>query len=397
MVVGITVISVGVLYVGYQVITNPHGIGGYLSPNKSTRDTGGGPEIRIDDARTGANVADAIPDVTDATSSFLGFTPFSILRSLGANILGNNIRQSILNTINPFNYATSDEERDRQFKLFLEQQNIGRRDVNRNLYPFTSNNPYDSWWDKFRKAFFGERPHELARRRHDEDDAYIVGNYRPFSGTGEGSHLSGYNTPNDPWRMEDRSPITPTQVGINPRFTAQDSFLSQLETSKVTHSLGRLPITPGEHNEWAEASTSGNANSPHSSERTIDSPKDTTSNIPTPKAQNVTDKPNTESITDKPSIQTEPNPGSLRSDPIPGSFPSRTPTPAPSSSVPSSTVPSEDSLPPSEFEQMRRDLAQRRSRVVDSLDKKSDKPSPSANSPFEEEHLNWITMILDLF
>lgn len=103
------------------------------------------------------------------------FTPLSTIRYIGSTIIGSSIsslQRTVVNTLNPFSYITSSEEKNRQFKVFLENQSRTNTGSNTNLYPFTPNNPYDSWFTKFRKAYYGERPEERNQRRTDEDTAY---------------------------------------------------------------------------------------------------------------------------------------------------------------------------------------------------------------------------------
>nr|YP_010170418.1 hypothetical protein K8K84_mgp052 [Phanerochaete carnosa]QRZ60400.1 hypothetical protein [Phanerochaete carnosa] len=159
---GVAIVGAGVLFVVYKFITDPYGVADFINPNKNGRTSGsagGGPDIKINDSRnsapeastsaagategmTGEGIAET---VAEATSGLFGFTPFSGLRYLASTILGSGIsrvQQTIVNTLNPFNYTSTSEERANQFKVFLENQNRNNTGSDIKLYPFTPNNPY---------------------------------------------------------------------------------------------------------------------------------------------------------------------------------------------------------------------------------------------------------------
>lgn len=99
---GIALVSAGVIFLGYKLITDPYSIAKFITPNKSGRrggSTGAGPDIRLDDATTGAaetsaagaaragEAAEGLAEgAAEAVTSW--FTPLGGLRYLGSSVLG---------------------------------------------------------------------------------------------------------------------------------------------------------------------------------------------------------------------------------------------------------------------------------------------------------------------
>nr|YP_010170433.1 hypothetical protein K8K84_mgp037 [Phanerochaete carnosa]QRZ60415.1 hypothetical protein [Phanerochaete carnosa] len=152
---GIAIIGVGVAYLGYKLWTNPFDVLDFINPNKSGRktpSTGTGPDIKLNDATTGAaeastSAAGAAGGLGDAAES-LGFTPIGMLRYVGGSILGLN--RTVTSWLNPFNYVTTSDEKNNQFTDFMQRQNTLNGNQRYDLYPFTIDNPYDSGFTRFR-------------------------------------------------------------------------------------------------------------------------------------------------------------------------------------------------------------------------------------------------------
>jgi hypothetical protein len=67
-----------------------------------------------------------------------------------------------LNRLNPYNWFSSRSEYEAAREAFMQAQ--ASQNYNGNLYPFTENNPYSSWYDKLRVYYLGETASELAER-----------------------------------------------------------------------------------------------------------------------------------------------------------------------------------------------------------------------------------------
>lgn len=120
-------VSAGVIFVGYKLITDPYSIAEFITPNKSGRrggSTGAGPDIRLGDNTTSAT--DGLADAGDAISSGIlsWLNPLSAIRSVGGAVAGStfsNITHSVGNALNPFNYGSTPVDKETQFKAFLDR------------------------------------------------------------------------------------------------------------------------------------------------------------------------------------------------------------------------------------------------------------------------------------
>jgi hypothetical protein len=198
--------TLGVLYLGYKIVTDPLYILDRTTPSiKTTQPTP--PPINPSDLEMPPS-----PDIT----------------------LGRNIAQSVVNTttsvskglvnsykattraLNPFNWFPVAADIQSRLNNFLDvQYDLNRAD--RTLYPFTENNPFDSWTTKLRKAYIGESSEEFIERtrikmfadRVYESLRVTKGKMVDFGGASPALSLwSGQNTPGY---------ITPTvAVGLHP-------------------------------------------------------------------------------------------------------------------------------------------------------------------------------------
>lgn len=76
------------------------------------------------------------------------------------------IPKTIVTYLNPFSYFSTGQQATAQFNNFMETQ-YNYNHANLRYYPFTENNPFDSWHKKWIKALFGESPTDtLNRMRH---------------------------------------------------------------------------------------------------------------------------------------------------------------------------------------------------------------------------------------
>jgi hypothetical protein len=124
--------------------------------------------------------------------------------------------KSTTKALNPFNWFPIAADVQSKFNTFLDVQYDYNR-ADRTLFPFTENNPFDSWSTKLRKAYIGESSQEFLERtqlkmyadRIYESLRVTKGKMADFGGASPALSLwSGQNTPGY---------ITPTvAVGLHP-------------------------------------------------------------------------------------------------------------------------------------------------------------------------------------
>jgi len=105
--------------------------------------------------------------INDARSS--NITPY---------LIGSKIKES-LSYLNPLSWIPTASEYKAQYDAFTIQQES--LNYNNQLYPFTSNNPFDSWIKKLRIGYFGESTLEFESRTRIKNEIVNiltdVGNY----------------------------------------------------------------------------------------------------------------------------------------------------------------------------------------------------------------------------
>src|SRR6266403_322785 len=198
------------VYYGYKLIVDP----GFLeSVRKSTPPTspGNGPDINLNDTIINS----------DPNSGII------------------NSMLSITNKLNPLNWFTSASEMNKSAENFLERQNsIHTNDLR--YYPFTDNNPYDSYLKQLRISWLGETTYELSNRLRDKALAYreldILGVKSPATTLGHLTPLSGFGTP----RIG--------TVGLGNRWVSNtglfDSSIASTSYNTVLEKTNSIPNTP---------------------------------------------------------------------------------------------------------------------------------------------------------
>ena len=175
---GIGILSIGILYIGYTLYYEPsyiydlftegcgidhkgkgveklgrRGLKKGLKKFKLDRDND--PDVEIFDART-EGVSDVIEDVIVPK----GVEGVASKISAGVSSLGNGFYKGVSRALNPFTYLPGPSNyRGMSHSDFIKMQSDHHTSVN-TLYPFTSNNPYDSMWTKLRHSVFGENMYE---------------------------------------------------------------------------------------------------------------------------------------------------------------------------------------------------------------------------------------------
>ena len=227
--IGVTIISVGTIYFGYQFIYNP--IYDIFHVNKPT-----------------TNIQPPTPP-SDGNNITIGSVVANTVDDFSRRII--NIYNTTINTLNPFNYFVTSNELQAQFDQYMEIQN-NYISANRKLYPFTEYNPIDPWYKKLRLQLFGESGKEFIDRNQLIIKADAV--YESIS-VGKGKTVDVgttiWSAKTTPWSTPSRvlSPL-PNIIGLSSEAT--DAF-NRATAGLTERKLASIPSTPkmGGPLEWA--------------------------------------------------------------------------------------------------------------------------------------------------
>lgn len=265
---GLTLLGIGVLFVGYKLITDPYSIAEFITPNKSGRrggSTGAGPDIKIDEATTSASSA-AAEDIAEGVGEAVGsalfswFTPISGIRYIGSSVIGgaaSGFKKNVVDVLNPFNWTTSNQTHRRKTEDFVEAQDALNPFAEKHLYPYTSDNPHDNWSTRFLKAFFGETKAEFKRRAEHEktvweryNDEVAVTN---SNNNVEGRVANIESEPETTTGLHTHSPFNPqwhsganTPIGLGPTYHADNTIHEATRLLNAKNKLGKLGETPAD-------------------------------------------------------------------------------------------------------------------------------------------------------
>lgn len=241
------IVTVGTLYLGYKVIMDPSILSDWFKSNPKISTTDATPPantgIELKDTRTPSvpGPSSATPSTGAGTAAV--DTASSSIKDFSKGI--GNLYHKTLYNLNPINWISSSREIQDQFNVFMDQQR-NLNSARREFFPFTENNPYDSWFKKFRVRWLGETGSEhnyrlelrkLALRELDEV-------------WGKGKNV----VPGSPLPSVPTSPLT-TTVGL--RSGALDSWanspvgtskLSPISLPRTIHNLP--PIDPSVTTDW---------------------------------------------------------------------------------------------------------------------------------------------------
>lgn len=158
---GGVLITLGLCYWGYlyytdqtflePLISSKHSSSGTSAfpSNRTTHSTTTpAPEIQITD-----NTTPAIEDSSSVVASAMTF--------IGGKILG--IPRAVSSALNPFSYFQTSNQQQHNFDIFMATQN-NMHTANLHYYPFTENNPFSPWYEKWGYALFGESIADKAHR-----------------------------------------------------------------------------------------------------------------------------------------------------------------------------------------------------------------------------------------
>lgn len=219
------VITIGTMYLGYKFITDPSFIDSIFNRNLTSSTT----NTPTPGSSTGPGTIEG-----DAPIELHGRVP-PILNGL------KNMYNVTINTLNPFNWFISVSESESQFKAFMEVQNDYVRS-NMSLYPFTNNNPYDSWFKKLRLHWLGETQAEITQRNLLLE--YANRTIEDVMKSGKGKSVEQIT---NAWSSNVSSPLPPI-IGLPPAFPSGGGLVDALnvaEYNRTASKLSTIPSTPG--------------------------------------------------------------------------------------------------------------------------------------------------------
>jgi hypothetical protein len=143
--------AIGTLYLGYKVVMDPSILIDWFK--SKTVETGAAATPPLDPGPStgpGTIAAAAVNQVDPSTN-----------QSIISKVV--NVYHKTVYRLNPINWIAPSHETQRKFQEFLGTQ-FSMTHANDNFYPFTDNNPYDSWLKRLRVRWLGETSAELLER-----------------------------------------------------------------------------------------------------------------------------------------------------------------------------------------------------------------------------------------
>lgn len=138
-----------------------------------------------------------------------------------------------LSKLNPYNWFMSSNNTDAARSVFMDNQSHVQT-MNRDYYPFTTIDPYASWFDRMRISWFGENKAEMLQRIKDEATAMMEYN----SQVGASPLTSGTVTPH----------MGSVGLGLGLRTVSgsgiTDAIVAGTSGNEVWDKLGSIPNTP---------------------------------------------------------------------------------------------------------------------------------------------------------
>ena len=137
-------VTLGVGFVAYSIYTDPGTVTKHIPFRSNNNNMANQPDIEINDNRTNP-------------SAQAGSWLFDATRGLYEGYKG------MLNILNPF-YWLSGNTTNVDWDTYMASQS-NPNTYNKHFYPFTNNNPHDSWLTKLRITVFGESDSERLKKK----------------------------------------------------------------------------------------------------------------------------------------------------------------------------------------------------------------------------------------
>ena len=212
----LVILTGGVIYVFYSMYNDT----GIFNSNEALIDKGKG---KADD-----NTPPTDPGPSRLASTFLSVT--NGINMVTSSIIG--IPKAISSVLNPFNWVNSGGPTPVEQ---IMQTQVDYNHSNLRLYPYTLNNPYDSWFTKFRLAVFGETEFERTRRMHFR--AKMLEPFNFTSATDDFDDEIGITTPGI------RTPIINIGHGVDTTFETSTVW-DEVRQRNIKVKMDNIPPTP---------------------------------------------------------------------------------------------------------------------------------------------------------
>ena len=225
--------TVGAVYIGYKVYTDPSIIMSIFKSNPTINTQAPTPPNDPNDITLGQAATGSIgSSITDVTKGFIKIYKYTV------------------NKLNPLNYFIGVTENQNQFDLFMEVQNDYNR-ANRSLYPFTNRNPFDSWFKRTKTYYIGEGSKDFVERLQLKNYADRV--YDSIQIKGKGVDLGGTSTifsaPGSPYLSGNTTPtggLSPVGLNLSKNLPVSD-LVTQVKLTALSHSPTNVPT-----GEWSQ-------------------------------------------------------------------------------------------------------------------------------------------------
>lgn len=152
--IGIGAVALGAAYLGFKFITGEQ-LADWIAPYPSRRAPV--PPIDPNNLPTpNITLTDLRSDATDIPPRRQGVIP----------VIGNKLSEignGFVRSLNPLNYFQTTQEKHAVFTEFMDRQ-YDYVQANRKFYPFTDDNPHDSWFKKIKLVLYGEPENERLDR-----------------------------------------------------------------------------------------------------------------------------------------------------------------------------------------------------------------------------------------
>lgn len=154
------IVTIGTLYLGYKIIADPSIIWDWFksAPNITNTDaTPTNSSIELTDTRT-AGPSTGPGTIAGAAAEATGS---NVVKDFSKGIV--NMYNKTVYKLNPLHWFATSAAQLEAREVFMDHQ-LSMNTQNKQFYPFTADNPFDSWLKKLRIRILGETAHELDQR-----------------------------------------------------------------------------------------------------------------------------------------------------------------------------------------------------------------------------------------
>lgn len=246
-------LSLGATYLGYKIIADPTIVKTWVTAIKdvfftNNNNNNSNPTVNV----TPPSDPGAPVDRAEVLGTGDGQEAASIISKIGSKFAG--FSRSAGRALNPYNWVTPEDERVKNFNSFLKAQQDGKTYSNK-FYPFTPNNPHDTYLHKIRLALVGERETETTARLE------LIQRYYDLMEEGEGKKINRSPSPTNfspqiapielgpgpsagPSRLAPEALRTADYSSVDPSLAASPLVQVGIGTPSPNRTLANLPGSP---------------------------------------------------------------------------------------------------------------------------------------------------------